>query len=291
MAKEPRPQIHGGTYHLMNRGNRKCFIFADDQDRKRFDRLLIEASQKHGVEIQAGTQMGTHFHLIVVTPHANVSAFMQQLEGDYAEYFNWRHGLVGHLFQGPFVDVVIESDFQLFTTAWYVFANPCAAGLCTRFEDWPWSTYAATAGLKPTPSYLSISWVETLFPSESLRDSQRLFRTCMEAADPIDAYLLAVDPTCSAAMRSFISERIHAMSNPCSLREILRPPLEQLFPPNHKKSQRDQAILTAKIVHGYSHAEIAKAAALHPSSVSRLFCIAQRNARAQSGKDSNPTEC
>jgi putative transposase len=271
MSRPLRPLIHGATYHVMNRGNRKAVIYHDDRDRKRFLRLLIEAAEEHGVEIQCGTQMGTHFHVIVVTPHANVSDFMQDFEGRYAEYVNWRYGLVGHLFQGPFISVIIENDIQLFTAVWYVFNNPCEAGLCSRFEDWRWSTYAATVGLKPVPRYLSISWVEVLFPAESLEDSQRLLRRCMEEPEPVIAYLQAVDPTTYAAVRSYISERLRTASQPCSFREIMRPPLAQLFPAGQTKIQRDRAIGCAKVVHGYKLSEIAKVLRLNPGSVSRIF--------------------
>ena len=110
MARKLRPRIHGGIYHVMNRGNRKAPIFEDDRDRKRFTWLLIEAAKEYGVEIQCGTQMRTHFHLVVLTPHANISEFMQQFEGRFARYINWRYNRVGHLFQGPFRSVVVEND-------------------------------------------------------------------------------------------------------------------------------------------------------------------------------------
>jgi REP element-mobilizing transposase RayT len=254
----------------MNRGNRKALIFHDDRDRKRFTRILIESAREHGVEILVGTQMGTHFHLIVMTPHANLSAFMQQLESRYANYINWRHGFVGHLFQGPFIAVMIDDDIHLFTAIWYVFFNPCKAGYCTRCQDWPWSTYAVTVGLKTAPSYLSLSWVETLFPAESLQISQRLFRRCMEEVDPIGAYL-ALDPTRPESMHSYISERVKEMQQPFMRRELTRPTLQQLFPADQSKNDRDSAIRAAKIEHGYTLVEIAKVVELHPVSVSRIF--------------------
>lgn len=263
----------------MNRGNRKGVIFFDDRDRKYFLRPLIEAAEEHGVEIQGGNQMGTHFHAIVTTPHANLSDFMQDLEGRYADYINWRHGFVGHLFQGPFISVVIEGDIQLFTAAWYIFENPRKAGLCRRLEDWPWSTYAATAGLKRVPSYLSISWVETLFPTESLADSQRLFRQCMEDPEPVAAYIRAVDPTTYEAIRSYISERLKTLGQPCSFREIIRPPLRHLFPPNQTKADRDSAIRCAKVTHGYKLSEIAKVVGLNPGTVSKIYSDWRRATR------------
>jgi len=267
----PRPLLHGGTYHVMNRGNRKVQIFHDDRDRKRFTRILINAAKEHGVEILLDVQMGTHFHLIVVTPHANISAFMQQFERQYAEYINWRHGFVGHLFQGPFVAVVIEHDLHLFTAVWYVFANPCNAGFCARFEDWPWSTYASAAGLRPVPPYLSIDWVQTLFPAESLQTSQRLFRECMEQPDPVEAYLLAVDPTSDAAIRSYIARRVQEFQGPFSYRELTRPPLERLFAQGQTTVERNRAIEQAKVEYGYTLASIARVVGLHPGSVSRIL--------------------
>ena len=271
MSRSLRPLLHGATYHVMNRGNRKTLIIHDTADRKRFLRLLIEAAKEHGVEVQCGTQMGTHFHLIVVTPHANLDEFMQALESRYAEYINRRYHLTGHLFEGPYVAVIIEEDIQFFTAAWYVFNNPCENGTCRRFEDWPWSTYAATAGLRPAPPYLDITWVEILFPAESLEDSQRLFRQCMEGPKPVEAYIEAVDPTTYAAIRSYISERLKASSQPCSFREIVRPPLALLFPRDQSKAERDETIRRAKVNHGYNLSEIARQIGLHPGTVSKIF--------------------
>jgi REP element-mobilizing transposase RayT len=211
MGRALRPQIRGGTYHVMNRGNRKTVIFEADRDRRRFGRILVETVEECGVEILGGTQMKTHFHLVVQTPQGNVSEFMQRLEGRYAQYVNWHYNRVGHLFQGPFRAVVIENNIHLFTALWYVFANAIEAGYCDRFQDWPWSTYAATVGLKPALTYLSLSWLETLFPASSLDISQSLFRQCMEDPDPVVRYLQIVDPTTDVAVRSYVSARIRQM--------------------------------------------------------------------------------
>lgn len=277
MARRRRPKIHGGIYHVMNRGNRKALIFEDDRDRRRFTRILIDTATESGVHVACGTQMSTHFHLIVETPLGNISEFMQQLEGRFAQYINWRHKRVGHVFQGTFRSVVVENDIHFFTTIWYVLANPCEAGLCHRFEDWPWSTYAATIGLKPVPSYLSIEWLQTLFPADTFGASQRLFRECMESRDPVAAYLLAVDPTSSAAVRSYVFSRLRQMQQPFSYRELVRPPLDHLFAPHQLKAERDRAIRSAKIVHGYTLAEIAKSVHLHPDSVSEIFRTESRS--------------
>ena len=87
--------------------------------------------------------MRNHFHLVVQTPEANFSAGMQRLLGTYAQYFNWRYGLPGHLFKRPFKSEPIRDDVQLLTAIAYVAANPVRAGLCAEEADWRWSSHGA----------------------------------------------------------------------------------------------------------------------------------------------------
>src|SRR5688572_758931 len=141
MARPPRLNIPGATYHVMNRGNRKAVIFEDETDRRRFLRILVETKEEFQVDVLAGCLMDNHFHKVVLTPHGNLSEFMQQLEGRFAQYSNRRHKRVGHLFGGRFKPVIVENDIHLLTAVCYVFSNPIAAGLVRRLEEWKWSTY------------------------------------------------------------------------------------------------------------------------------------------------------
>lgn len=263
----------------MNRGNRKSRIYEDERDRRRFVRFLIEAKCKHGVEIMIGTQMGTHFHLALCTPRGNLPEFMQDLEGRYAKFSNWRHGRVGHLFQGPYRRVLIENDLHLFIVAAYIFDNPVDAHYVEHPEDWKWSTYAATAGLAPVPGYLSISWVKTLFPSATLAASQSLLRRCIDDPQQIISYIEAVDPTTEAAIRSYIAERRRLIAQPCSWQTLIRPPIEQLVSPQDDRHTLIAAIRLAHDTHGYKLAEIARFLGLHRSTVSKLHRSRGRSIR------------
>ncbi len=40
--------------------------------------------------------MGNHMHLIIETVEPNLGVGMHRLQGGYAQYFNRRHGFVGH---------------------------------------------------------------------------------------------------------------------------------------------------------------------------------------------------
>lgn len=271
MARLESCDIPGGTFHVMNRGNRKSPIFEDNRDRKRFTRLFLEALARYHVRLLIANQMGTHFHATVTTPNGNLSEFMRQLEGDYAQYSNWRHGRVGHLFQGPFRCVRIENDLHLFIAASYIFDNPVKAGYVTRPEDWRWSTYAATAGLAPRPSYLTLDWLENLFPAETLGASQALLRRCMQDPQHALAYLETIDATSASAFRYYITEGRAGLAQPCSYRTLTRPPLQKLFQASQSRTDRLATIQLAHETHGYRLAEIARFLSMHPTAVSKMY--------------------
>ncbi len=49
----------------------------------------------------------------------------------------------------------------------YIALNPVRSGLCATPDAWPWSSYAATAGLRPTPRFLDAGDIRA-----ALRDPQ-----------------------------------------------------------------------------------------------------------------------
>jgi putative transposase len=284
MARDLRPNICGGVYHVMNRGNRKALIFEDNRDRKRFVSLLIRLLCLFEVELLIGCLMGNHFHLVVMTPRGNLSAFMQQLEGQFATYSNWRHQRVGHLFQGRFRCVLIESDVQLLTAACYVFLNPVVAGFCGRAEQWRWSTFAATVGITSVPEYLSLQWLGDLFPAPTLEASQRLFRALMNEACPVQKYLAQsewfdVCEPLAQVLRSYIGDRLRSADLPRQYRALWRPSLDEIFAHASTAAERNDAILDAHVTYGYSCAEIASVVSLKSTSVGNIVSSVRRQRR------------
>jgi hypothetical protein len=52
--------------------------------------------------------MGTHYHLLLETPGANLVSGMQWLQTAYTVWFNRRNALSGHLFGGRYKAVLID---------------------------------------------------------------------------------------------------------------------------------------------------------------------------------------
>lgn len=72
--------------------------------------------------------MDNHFHLVVETPRANISRFMQSVLTGYSVYYNLKHNTCGHLLQGRYGAEVVEGNEYLLKLSRYVHLNP----VCTK---------------------------------------------------------------------------------------------------------------------------------------------------------------
>ena len=140
MSPQIREEAESGYYHVIARGVDHCEIFIDRRDRIHFLGLLQDLAIKFQVTVFAWCLMGNHYHLLVNAELAALSAMMHRLNASYAIYFNTKHERDGHLFQGRFKSVPVESDEQFLTVIRYIHQNPEKAGIC-RTKDYPWSSY------------------------------------------------------------------------------------------------------------------------------------------------------
>jgi putative transposase len=185
MPRPLRPGIENGIYHVFNRGNRKAPIFLEDADFERFLELLHELRRNFGWPFFAFCLMTNHFHLVVETPEGDVSAGMHRASFLYAQYFNRKYLLDGHVFQGRFKTVLIRSDVQLLAAIRYVVTNPVRAGLTAKAEQWKWSSYRATVGIRRPPAFLSVHRVLRYFGSDVREQRERFTAFVAEEEEAI----------------------------------------------------------------------------------------------------------
>ena len=155
MARPLRIEYPGALYHLTTRGNARDDIFFSDRDRQLFLDILGEVCERLQWLCYAYCLMSNHYHLIIETPEANLSKGMRQLNGVYTQRFNRCHGRSGHLFQGRYKSILVDRDAYLLEVSRYVVLNPVRARMVHRPEQWPWSSYGATAGTAQTPKWLA----------------------------------------------------------------------------------------------------------------------------------------
>ena len=127
MSRPLRIEFPGAVYHVTSRGDRRESIYRDDVDRQGQLDILDQALGRFDAQALAYCQMGNHFHLVLHTRLANLSRLMRHLNGVYTQAFNRRHGLAGHLFQGRFKAILVDSDAYLLELARYIVLNPVRA--------------------------------------------------------------------------------------------------------------------------------------------------------------------
>ena len=131
MLRQIRIEYAGALYHTMARGDRGEPIFQEDEDRSRFLETLEEAAQRTGWVIHALVLMTNHYHLLVETPEPNLVQGMQWFQGAYTQRYNSVHRLRGHVYQGRYKAVIIESEEKEFIDriGTYIHLNPMRAGM------------------------------------------------------------------------------------------------------------------------------------------------------------------
>lgn len=155
MARKPRLEAEGGLYHVINRGNYRADIFRSDGARLAFLKCLREACVKNGWRVHAWCVMRNHYHLALETPRENLGAGMQWLQSTFSMRFNRLRREHGHLFQGRYKSLQVESGAGLGALSHYIHLNPVRAKVCQVAElgQWRWSSFCWLVNRKLRPEW------------------------------------------------------------------------------------------------------------------------------------------
>jgi REP element-mobilizing transposase RayT len=162
MARPIRLEAEGAVYHVIARGNERRAIFRDDRDREEYLNRLARYRERFGFKLLAYCLMDNHVHLAVERGPVALSRVIHSLHGPYTQWFNVRHGRVGHLFQGRYKALLVEKDRYLLALVRYIHENPVKARLVQRPQEYPWSSdryYRRASG----PAWLDLDAVLVQF--------------------------------------------------------------------------------------------------------------------------------
>lgn len=143
MPRKKRISFPNAMYHITNRGVRKLTIFYDEEDYLKYLEFLEETRERFPFLLHAYCLMTNHVHLLIQTNKDPIWAIMKNLNTKYAKYFNKRHDLVGHLFQGRYGAELINSLQYELDVSKYIHLNPVEAHMVEKAEDYRWSSYRA----------------------------------------------------------------------------------------------------------------------------------------------------
>lgn len=143
MARPPRVQYEDAFYHITARGNARQKIYLDDFDREMFLDNIGKAFDRFGFIIHAFVLMDNHYHLLIQTPHANLSLIMRYINGLYTQAFNRRHKRVGHIFQGRYKSIIVDRDAHYLELIRYIHLNPWRAKMVNVLDQFRYSSHKA----------------------------------------------------------------------------------------------------------------------------------------------------
>jgi len=173
MARPLRIEFAGALYHVAARGNAQQNIFLNDDDRENFLALLRRANERYHWNCHAYCLMSNHYHLLIETRQPTLSKGMKYINGVYTQQFNRRHERVGHVFQGRFKSILVESEVYLLELSRYIVLNPVRAKMVRSAKDWRWSSYRSTAGLSEPHNCLITDWVLSNFGKQKKRSQEK----------------------------------------------------------------------------------------------------------------------
>jgi putative transposase len=280
MARPLRIEFADAIYHVTSRGNGRQKIFLDEQDNRNFLELFGKTLERFNWICHAFCLMVNHYHLMIETPDANLSKGMHHLNANFCQAHNKRHDTVGHLFQGRFKAIVVDRESYLLELARYVVLNPVRAGLVARPEDWPWSSYRATAGLPVSmpeaASFLSTAWLLGQFsPDETT--ARRRYLDFVSAGIGMDSPWEQLQSQLFLGKEAFVDKLKEALPEKTAVKEIPklqryanRPPLKEIFAAWKTKKKRNEAIVASHLTYGYEQKEIANFLGIHYTTVSHV---------------------
>jgi REP element-mobilizing transposase RayT len=151
----------------MSRGDHGERIFVNDKDRLSFLETLGETCQRTGAVVYSYVLMSNHYHLLLGTPEGNLVKAMQWLQGTYTARFNARQRLRGHLFQGRYKAIAVDSDEPEYArvVSDYIHLNPARAGMLEgerpELMRYRWSSFPGICKGRDLPQWLngeSVLW-------------------------------------------------------------------------------------------------------------------------------------
>jgi REP element-mobilizing transposase RayT len=184
MGRSHRVLYAGAHYHVTTRGNRREVVFVDDSDRRQFLALLARTCITHDWRCLGYCLMTNHYHLVIRTDRPTLSRGMHFLNSSYAREFNTHHQKTGHVFESRCFTKVIEHERYLSTVIRYVVFNPVRANLCTRPEDFRWSSHHAVVGRREHGPWFDLPTVHALFGPDKRSAIENYGHFVAEVANP-----------------------------------------------------------------------------------------------------------
>ena len=140
MRTSRKSMENSSFFHIMVQGINKEFIFNNNENKEKYLKLINK--NKENVDIIAYCIMDNHAHILSkVAEVKNMQILMRRTNTAYARYYNESNNRVGYVFRNRYKTQSIKNEKHLFLCADYIHDNPVKAKICTKREDYLFSSY------------------------------------------------------------------------------------------------------------------------------------------------------
>jgi putative transposase len=216
MPRPPRFIFAGEYYHVLNRANRKEPVFHSPADFGSFIKLVARAQEHIEIPILAACLMPNHVHFVVRSKKdGDITLWVKWLLGTHAIRYNKKYRKTGHVWQGRFKAVPVQSDHHLLGLMRYVERNAARANIVKHAEHWRWGSLRwRTLGppmlaLTAPPIQLPIGWAE--------------FVNTPQTAAELEAIRTSVNRQRPFGDESWVERRVQDGSLEQTIRQVGRP--------------------------------------------------------------------
>jgi putative transposase len=169
-------------------------MFRKDADYAAFERVMVEAHERHPIRILSYCILSNHWHFVVWPENdGQLTDFFRRVAHTHAVRWRVSHGTVGYgpLYQGRFKSFPVQSDDHLLSLLRYVERNPLSAGLVEKAQLWQWGSLwsrvhgedAIKALLSPWPVQRPANWTARVNAPLTAKELDRV-RVSIERGRP-----------------------------------------------------------------------------------------------------------
>ncbi|MGK5003158.1 transposase [Janthinobacterium sp. LB2P70] len=146
MARTARLFLPGMPLHVVQRGADRQACFLDADDYLRYLSYLSQALKANPCRIHAYVLMTNHVHLLLSADTSTIpSGLMKSLAQRYAQYFNWRYGRTGSIWDGRYKSCLVQDALYLLVCQRDIELDPVRAGMVDLPGAYRWSSYRCNA--------------------------------------------------------------------------------------------------------------------------------------------------
>jgi putative transposase len=164
MPRKKVPVIAGDPYQINARCiNREWFDLPLPTVWSIMEDYLYLLAVGFSIKIHSFVLMPNHFHAIMSAPSGNLSSALLYFMRETSREITRLSGRINQTYGSRNYKTWLIKHHYFLNTYKYVYRNPVRAQLCTRVEDYPYSTLSGLLGLQPI--HIPMAEDKVLFPS------------------------------------------------------------------------------------------------------------------------------